>query len=273
MLASFAWVCLLAAGGCSLFTDLDGLSTGTSITLNDGGPGDLIDAQAFEAAIDADAGEPNVSACRSPHTFCTDFDVSTDPGFGFSDVSSGIGDSLTTSDTAAWSNPRAMLAQAGVTTQNADHSAFVAKNLGGAQTSNLAFRMRVEADNFDTNPVTIATINVYSSTEGQRALQVILDHGRIVLRVDVYDQEAGTISSSLTPSAAFVPGEAWHSYALAADFALRHTTLTVDGAKLVTSSIPGSAMPDGISLFAGIWYARASKPWSLRFDDIAIDMK
>ncbi|MEO8796527.1 MAG: hypothetical protein ABI551_01455, partial [Polyangiaceae bacterium] len=157
--------------------------------------------------------------------------------------------------------------------KNADHSAFVAKNLGGAQTSTLAFRMRVEADNFDANPITIATVNVYTATDGQRTLYVILEHDRIILQVDVYDPEGGTITSSLTPDAAFVPGDTWHSYALAADFTSRHATLTVDGTVLVTSSIPGSAMPDGISLFAGILYARAAKPWSLRFDDVTIDMK
>ncbi len=272
---------LAAAPSCALFTDLGGLAGTADPAGPDGGTPDDGDAglaptldamQASDTEVDAPPGE---RACAKPHTFCADFDVSEDPKHGFTGGGTEQSGSLTTSETDSWSSPRSLVARVTPVDGGSSPSALVSASVGATPAIHIAFRMKVEANDFANTSVIVAVLDAYSSTEGLKQVQLTMSGSEVNLRAARFDPNTGETALVADNKAPFAIDGAWHLFEIDASTEGDHRLeLKIDGvSRLNDATLPGSLVDQYVAHF-GLWYPRpVTGAWQVRLDDIAIDTR
>lgn len=280
---SFCVALLLAAApSCALFTDLGGFAgsadpaagpEGGTTDDRDSGLAPTLDAmQAADTEADA---PPRERACAKPHTFCADFDVSEDPKYGFTGGGTERSGSLATSPTDSWSSPRSLVARVTPVSGDSSPSALLSASVGATPAIHIAFRMKLEANDFANTSVIVAVLNAHSDAEGLKQVQLTLSGTEVNLRAARFDPSTGQTAVVADNKAPFVLDDAWHLFEIDASTVGAHSLeLKIDGvSRLTNAMLPGSIVDQYVAYF-GLWYPRpVAGAWQIRLDDVAIDTR
>lgn len=281
-LAAGGLACLV---GCSLLTDLGGLSNGPSGTSSssggadgstggDGSSGSAGDSATSDGSTSGSEGGP-ASPCApgSTHLFCTTFDTG---GLGdiFDSYGTGNNGALAIESTASFSSPSAL--RIGHPGGNPGGTPYGARTITRSSLDGVRCRMRYRRETMGGGILVLFMVEVRTFSDAKFFAEVKdgPTTGKLYLETTKAD---GTNASDFPdiPSVAAPSSTAWADLDWTLDFKTSKSTLLRDGANVDTR---GFAAPfDGRSLKSVTFtvglgqFTDPASPWVVRVDDLVCD--
>ena len=267
-------------GACSLFTELDGLTSGArAVADGGGGPDSGPDSAPIgndggptaDADSGNDGGASTLSLCEAEanHFFCMDFDrlaLSQE----FDDHAGGAG-SVTRDTTRAFSLPGSL----GMGRPEGSPSAtpFARKARSVAAMAGLSCKFRYRRDQAGGGVVVLLIVEMKTATE--RLFAEIKDgpsQGRLYLETTAPD--GGTASDFPIIPTVSAPSPAWANVEWTLDLAAAQSVLRRDGAKIDSRNLPASIAGKNVMVTMTLGLGNFQAPtssWQVNVDDFVCD--
>lgn len=261
-LASIAWMASIA--GCSLLTETDGLSGGSSGAVDAAADAATDALSATDAgATDAHDAESGATSCAAGELFCADFDEGAVEK-GWDGLSSATG-SITADGETFVSPLRSAFVSIPTTPAYVQGIKLSKTMLGTFQTMRCSFAMY--RGQIGTGDLTFAKLEVSTKDNNQISLNLSTRPTEGDFSVRRYDAATDTtIPKDVTAPIAFPVG-AWHTVVLEIDRS--SARLFVDGTMNASVLHEESGEPtSALFMLGGIEIAKNDQPWKLRFDDV-----
>ena len=284
-LAAGGLACLV---GCSLLTDLGGLSSGSSGTSSSSGGADGAsggdgssgssgssgDSSTSDASSSgSEAGPTSPCAPGTTHLFCTTFDTG---GLGdiFDSYGTGTNGALAIESTASFSAPSAL--RIGHPGGNPGGTPYGARTITLSSLDGVKCRMRYRRETMGGGILVLFMVEVrtFSNVKFFAEVKDGPTTGKLYLQTTKAD---GTNSSDFPdiPSVAAPSSTAWANLAWTLDFKASKSTLLRDGAnvdtRLFAAPFDGNSLKS-ITFTVGLGqFTDPASPWVVRVDDLVCD--